>query len=53
MKEFIEKKFYEWKKYLFQKYEKITNFFIINYNEEGIIKFLEDSMKNITDQNID
>jgi len=52
MKEFIGKMFSEWKNYLYQKYEKIIDYFIFNYNEEGIKKFLEDSMKNIKNKNI-
>ena len=30
IKKLIEKKFYEWKSYLFKKYNKIIDFFIIN-----------------------
>jgi len=51
MKEFIEKQFSEWKNCLFKEYENIIDYFINNYNEKKIKKFLEDSVRKINDKN--
>jgi len=52
MKIFIEKKFSEWKNILYSEYEDIINSFIIDFDEEKIIKFLEDSMKSIKNKKL-
>ncbi|OUM58865.1 hypothetical protein PIROE2DRAFT_15765 [Piromyces sp. E2] len=52
MEIFIKEKFFEWKNCLYNKYRDIINSFIINFDEEKIKEFLEDSVKNIINQNI-
>ncbi|OUM58868.1 hypothetical protein PIROE2DRAFT_15768 [Piromyces sp. E2] len=52
MEIFIKEKFFEWKNCLYNKYRDIINSFIINFDEEKIKEFLEDTVKNIINQNI-
>ena len=52
MKNFILKNFSVWKNCLYDKYKDIIDSFIMKYDEEKIKEFLENSMKNINDQDI-